>query len=102
MSPIVASLVRHFGMLTGVSDVPISIDVATIGLSLREVVKRVDDPFVPLRMTCRLHCGVTNDSSTDLSPVRRGLAIFSPSAQLTLPSILLRRIWVCCILSEAP
>ena len=75
MSPIVTSLVRRFGTLIGVSDVPISV-----------LTSRVDDPLVPLQVIRRLHCGATQDSPTDLSPVRRGLAIFSPSAQLALPS----------------
>ena len=64
----------------------LGVDVATIVLSQRAVVWRVDDPLVTLPVIRRLHSGATHGSSIDLSPVRRGLAIFSPSAQLALPS----------------
>ena len=64
----------------------LGVDVATIVFSQRSVVWRVDDPLVSLPVIRRLQCGATHDSSTDLSPVRPGLAIFSPSAQLALPS----------------
>ena len=64
----------------------LGVDVSTIVLSQRAVVWRVDDQLVPLPVISRLPCGATHDSSTDLSPVRRGLAMFPPSAQLALPS----------------
>ena len=105
--PISATLVRHF--ITVVSCVHhvadrsiactsfwhvdrsfgcphLGVAVATIVLSQRAVVWRVHDPLVSLPVIRRLHCEATHDSSTDLSPVRRGLAIFSPSAQLALSS----------------